>query len=105
RAKGLSDRVVERRYIMRPTLPTIVTSLALSIIALWFGSIVLETIFNWPGLGRLLYLASNIFETSVIVGSTVVYAYLLGITVFFLDIVYALIDPRVKVGGNQGGQA
>ena len=104
RAKGLSDRVIERRYIMRPTMPTIVTGLALSIIGLWFGSIVLETIFNWPGLGRLFYLASNIFETSVIVGSTVIYAYLLGITVFFLDIVYALIDPRVKVGGNQGGQ-
>ncbi len=105
RAKGLSDRVVERRYIMRPTMPTIVTGLALSIIGLWFGSIVLETIFNWPGLGRLFYLAANIFETSVIVGSTVIYAYLLGFTVFFLDIIYALIDPRVKVGGNQGGQA
>ncbi len=105
RAKGLSDRSVERRYIMRPTMPTIVTSLALSVIGLWFGSIVLETIFNWPGLGRLFYLASNIFETSVIVGSTVIYAYLLGITVFFLDIVYALLDPRVKVGGSPGGQA
>ena len=104
RAKGLSDRVVERRYILRPTMPTIVTGLALSIIGLWFGSIVLETIFNWPGLGRLFYLASNIFETSVIVGSTVIYAYLLGITVFFLDIVYALLDPRVKVGGSPGGQ-
>ncbi len=105
RAKGLSDRVVERRYIMRPTMPTIVTGLALSIIGLWFGSIVLETIFNWPGLGRLFYLAANIFETSVIVGSTVIYAYLLGFTVFFLDFVYALLDPRVKVGGSSGGQA
>ncbi len=104
RAKGLPDRVIERRYILRPTMPTIVTGLALSIIGLWFGSIVLETIFNWPGLGRLFYLAANIFETAVIVGSTVIYAYLLGITVFFLDIVYALIDPRVKVGGNPGGQ-
>lgn len=105
RAKGLSDRVIERRYILRPTLPTIVTGLALSVIGLWTGSIVLETIFNWPGLGRLFYQAANIFETSVIVGATVIYAYLLGITVFFLDIVYALIDPRVKVGGNAGGQA
>ena len=104
RAKGLPDRVIERRYIMRPTMPTIVTGLALSLIGLWFGSIVLETIFNWPGLGRLFFQAANIFETSVIVGATVIYAYLLGLTVFFLDIVYALIDPRVKVGGNQGGQ-
>ncbi len=105
RAKGLSSRVIERRYILRPTLPTIVTGLALSIISLWTGSIVLETVFNWPGLGRLFYQATNIFETSVIVGSTVIYAYLLGITVFFLDIIYALIDPRVKVGGNEGGRA
>ncbi|MCY4117678.1 MAG: ABC transporter permease [Caldilineaceae bacterium] len=104
RAKGLSDRAIERRYILRPTLPTIVTGLALGIITLWTGSIVLETVFNWPGLGRLFYLASNIFEIPVIVGSTVIYAYLLAITVFFLDIVYALIDPRVKVGGNEGGQ-
>lgn len=104
RAKGLSDRVIERRYILRPTLPTIVTGLALSVISLWTGSIVLETIFNWPGLGRLLYQAANIFETSVIVGSTVVYAYLLAITVFLLDIIYALLDPRVKVGGGEGGR-
>ena len=55
RAKGLPDRVIERRYIMRPTMPTIVTGLALSLIGLWFGSIVLETIFNWPGLGRLFF--------------------------------------------------
>ncbi len=105
RAKGLPDRVIERRYILRPTMPTIVTGLALQLIGLWFGSIVLETIFNWPGLGRLFYLAANIFETSVIVGSTVLYAYLLGFTVFFLDFAYALLDPRVKVGGNPGGQA
>ncbi len=104
RAKGLSSRAIERRYILRPTLPTIVTGFALSIITLWTGSIVLEAVFNWPGLGRLFYQATNIFETSVIVGSTVIYAYLLGITVFFLDIVYALIDPRVRVGGNQGGR-
>ncbi|MDE0069240.1 MAG: ABC transporter permease [Caldilineaceae bacterium] len=104
RAKGLSARVIERRYILRPTLPTIVTSLALSVIGLWIGSIVLEVVFNWPGLGRLFYQAANIFETSVIVGSTVIYAYLLAITVFFLDIVYALIDPRVKVGDNEGGR-
>lgn len=104
RAKGLSSRAIERRYILRPTLPTIVTGFALSVISLWTGSIVLETVFNWPGLGRLFFQAANIFDTPVIVGSTVIYAYLLGMTVFILDIIYALIDPRVKVGGK-GGRA
>ncbi len=99
-AKGLSARAIEQRYILRPTLPTIVTNFALTIIALWTGAIVLETVFNWPGLGRLLYQAINVYDTPVIVGSTVIYAYLLALTVFLLDIVYALIDPRVKVGGG-----
>jgi peptide/nickel transport system permease protein len=97
-AKGLPPRAVERRYILRPTLPTIVTGLALSVISLWTGGVVLETVFNWPGLGRLLFQAASVIDTPIIVGSVVIYAYLLGITVFLLDIVYALLDPRVKIG-------
>lgn len=100
RAKGLSSRQIERRYILRPTLPTIIASFALTVITLWTGSIVLETIFNWPGLGRLLFQAINVFDTPVIVGSTVIYAYLLALTVFLLDFLYALVDPRIKVGGG-----
>lgn len=100
RAKGLPSRTIERRYILRPTLPTIVTSLALTIINLWTGAVVLETVFNWPGLGRLLFQAATLVDTPIIVGSVVIYAYLLAITVFLLDIAYALLDPRVKVGGG-----
>lgn len=98
KAKGLPSRMIESRYIFRPTLPTILTSFALSLIGMWLGGIVLETVFNWPGLGRLLYLAIGLTDTPVIVGSTVIYAYLLAVTVFVLDILYAIIDPRVKVG-------
>ena len=101
KAKGLPDRLIERRYVLRPTLPTIITSFALTLIALWTGAIILETVFNWPGLGRLYYRAIGLYDTPVIVAVTVVYAYLLGVTVFLLDFIYALVDPRVRVG--QGG--
>jgi peptide/nickel transport system permease protein len=100
KAKGLSARAIERRYILRPTLPTIITSFMLSLIVLWQGGIVLETIFNWPGLGRLIFQAINLYDTPVIVGVVVIYAYLLAVTVFLLDIIYALVDPRVKIGGS-----
>jgi len=100
KAKGLPSNMIERRYVLRPTLPTIITSFALQLIGLWTGAIVLETVFGWPGLGRLLYQAIGAYDTPVIVGSTVIYAYLLGITVFLLDIIYALVDPRVKVGAG-----
>lgn len=99
-AKGLHPRTIERRYILRPTLPIIVTGFALGMISLWTGSVTLETIFNWPGLGRLLFQAASIVDTPVIIGVTVIYAYLLAITVFILDIAYALLDPRVKVGAG-----
>lgn len=103
KAKGLPTGSIERRYILRPTLPTIITNFALTLISLWTGAIVLETVFNWPGLGRLLYQAIGLYDTPVIVGSVVIYAYLLAFTVFLLDIIYALIDPRVKITG--GGRA
>jgi peptide/nickel transport system permease protein len=104
KAKGLSSRDVERRYILRPTLPTIITNFALLLIALWTGFTITETVFLWPGLGRTLYQAIGFYDTPVIVGGTIIYAYLLAITVFLLDFIYALVDPRVKVGGS-GTQA
>jgi peptide/nickel transport system permease protein len=100
KAKGLSSRAIERRYVLRPTLPTIITSFALLLITLWTGAIILETVFNWPGLGRAYFTAIGLYDTPVIVGNAVIYAYLLAITVFLLDFIYALVDPRVRIGGE-----
>jgi peptide/nickel transport system permease protein len=102
KAKGLTSKDIERRYILRPTLPTIITTFALTLIALWTGAIIFETVFQWPGLGRQLYRAINMYETAVVVGEAVVYAYLLALTIFLLDFIYALVDPRVKIGGGEG---
>ncbi|MEM0493921.1 MAG: ABC transporter permease [Thermofilum sp.] len=97
KAKGLPPRLIETRYILRPTLPPIVTSFALTLIGSWGGAIITETVFNWPGLGLVTYEAISRFDTPVIVGITVIYAYLLAATVFILDIIYGLLDPRIKV--------
>jgi peptide/nickel transport system permease protein len=101
KAKGLTSRSIERSYILRPTLPTIITSFALLVISMWTGAPIFETVFLWPGLGRALFMAVGLYDTPVIVGSTVIFAYLLVITVFLLDIAYALVDPRVKIGGGE----
>jgi peptide/nickel transport system permease protein len=103
KAKGLSARAIENRYVLRPTLPPIVTQFAFTLIYLWQGAIILETVFTWPGLGRLLFQAVSSFDVPVIVGNVVLIAYLLVASVFLLDIVYALLDPRVKVGGERRG--
>ncbi len=101
KAKGLGSREIERKYILRPTLPTIITSFALLLIGLWTGAIITETVFQWPGLGRVTFQAIGLYDTPVIVGTTIIYAYLLAITVFLLDFAYALVDPRVKIGGGE----
>jgi peptide/nickel transport system permease protein len=104
KAKGLPSRMIESDYVLRPTLPTIVTAFALTLIGLWQGFIVTETVFSWPGMGRAYFQAIQFYDTPVIVGMTIIYAYLLMITVLVLDFIYALIDPRVKVG-DKGGQS
>ena len=101
KAKGLNDRLLERRYILRPTLPNIISTFALTLISLWQGAPILESVFNWPGLGSTIVQAIGLYETSVIVGTTVVFAYLLAMTVFVLDFIYTLVDPRVKLGSGR----
>ena len=102
KAKGLSSRDIERRYILRPTLPPILTSFLLIVITMWMGAIVLETVFNWPGLGSLYYAAIQTGDTPIIVGTVVIFGYLLAATVFLLDFLYAALDPRVRLSFGGG---
>jgi peptide/nickel transport system permease protein len=100
KAKGLSARDVERKYILRPTLPANITGFAFTLVFVINGAPIFEGVFHWPGLGATAVAAAGFFDTPVIVGTTVIFAYLLAITVFLLDFVYALVDPRVKIGGE-----
>jgi len=98
RAKGVPPRQIESKYIFRPALPPIVTTLALNLINSWGGAIITESVFNWKGLGLLTRTAISIFDSPVLIGITIIYAYLLAVTVLVLDILYGLLDPRIKVG-------
>lgn len=100
KAKGVPMRVLERRHILRPTLPTIVTSFTLTVITVWMGAIILETVFAWPGLGSIAYDAIQQVDTPVILGIVIIYAYLLAISLLVLDFLYALLDPRIRWGGG-----
>ncbi len=99
RAKGLPERVVMRRYVLRPAAPPIVTMIALALIASWMGAIITEAVFGWPGLGSLYNDAVWSMDAPVLIGLTVMYAYLLVLTVFILDIIYGILDPRVRTVG------
>ncbi len=105
KAKGLSPKMIERQYILRPTIPYIVTSFGLTLVSFWQMTTALEHIFDWPGIGYLYirslphFWGETMFpgEMSIVICIVVIFAYLLGILVFTLDIIYAWIDPRIRM--------
>lgn len=100
RAKGVPAGQLERNYIVRPTLPYLVTSFALMLISFWQGVIVLEMVFNWPGIAGAFLGALRANDRNMVMGILVSFAYLLALTVFLLDIFYALVDPKVRITGE-----
>ena len=98
RAKGLSPRRLRLRYVLRPVLPPIITNFVFISIMAWEGVVITESVFNWPGLARLFVYAMSRFEVGMITGAITLLAYLVAISVLFLDVLYVLVDPRVALG-------
>ena len=97
RSKGLSEKVVIYKHAFRNALLPIVTLLGSYIPALFGGSIILETIFKWPGIGNTLFEAIFKQDTSLVMAINIFYAVLMLAGNLLADISYALVDPRVKV--------
>ncbi len=95
RAKGLPENLVMRRYIIRPSLHPILTNLVLGLAGSIAGAILTETVFNWPGLGRLYYEAILSVDEPLILALTYVTTLVYVVARFVLEILYILVDPRV----------
>jgi peptide/nickel transport system permease protein len=100
-AKGLTPRMVERRYLLRPTLPYILTSFSLTLLGFWQMTTALEYFFNWPGIGQAYVQAIQTSDVVVAVGIVVIFAYLLGLVVILLEVAYAMVDPRIRLGEDE----
>ena len=95
-AKGLSDRRILWRYAFRNALLPQVSGLAISLAHIVGGSIILEKIFAYPGVGWLLYNAITELDFPTIQGGVLVVIIALTAANFILDLIYPLIDPRIK---------
>ena len=96
RAKGLTERVVVYRHAMRNALLPVITILGLSIPGLVGGSVIFETIFAIPGMGRLFYGAVMSRDYTVVMGVLVIGALLTLVGNLLADIMYAVADPRLR---------
>ena len=95
-AKGIPPRRLEFQYILRPTLPYILTSFALTLTGFWQMTTALEYFFNWPGIGWM-YIRSLLMDDLIVsLGVVVIFAYLLGGLVLILDLAYLALDPRIR---------
>jgi len=97
RAKGLNEKVVVYRHGFRNALLPIVTLLGYSLIFLLSGAVIVETVFNWPGMGRVLLESVTMRDYNLMMAVMMLYAILTLVGNLLADIGYALVDPRVKV--------
>jgi len=102
-AKGLSPRVVLFRHGLRNGLLPIVTILGLSLPDLIGGSVIAETIFSIPGMGRLFYEAVMARDYPVVMALVTVGAILTMLGNFLADVAYAAVDPRIRLGAGVRG--
>ena len=96
RAKGLNPVAVEVRHVLRNALLPIITLLGLSLPALFSGTVFVEVIFAWPGMGRVMVDAVGGRDYPVVMATTAIFATLVVVGNLLADLLYAVADPRLR---------
>ncbi|MCT1901914.1 ABC transporter permease [Oceanobacillus sojae] len=95
RAIGYSESVVYRKFALRNALLPTVTIAGLSLSTLFTGSLLTETVFSWPGMGRMIFDAISARDYPLIMGGFIVTTFLVIIGTLITDLIYTYLDPRV----------
>ena len=98
RAKGLPEKKVINKHAFRNTMIPLVTLMAGILPSLFGGAMITETVFSVPGIGKLAYDALIVADVPFIMGYNVFIAVLTVIGTLLSDLMYAIVDPRVKLG-------
>jgi len=98
RAKGVGERAVVLRHVLRNSLIPVVTLVALSLPSVFTGAVVTEQIFRVPGIGSLLITSIQNSDTPVVMAITFVFAILVVLFNLVADVLYGVLDPRIKYG-------
>lgn len=96
RAKGVSEKQVIRKHALKNALIPIITVLGSTLGNAFGGAVAIETVFAWPGIGRLTVAAINSRDMTLATGCIIMFTLMLNLTLLIVDIAYAYVDPRVK---------
>ena len=97
RAKGLAERSVLVRHVLRAALPSVVTVIGLVFANVLTGTVLVETIFAWPGIGQYAYRSAVTLDLPAIMGVSLFVAIVYISVNFVVDVLYGVIDPRIRV--------
>ncbi len=100
RAKGVPESKVIYGHTLKTAAPPVLTSALLALLMSIGGAMVTEVVFNWPGMGRLLYNAIHANDIPVVSGIVFITAFLVIIGYLISDLLYGIIDPRVELGSK-----
>jgi peptide/nickel transport system permease protein len=98
RAKGLTERQITLRHVVRNALMPVVTVAGVQVGGLLGGSVVVESVFAWPGLGQLAFQSLFARDLNLLLGIFFISSCLVVLINIVVDVVYVLLDPRVRVG-------
>lgn len=98
RAKGLSEKVVIIKHALKNALIPIVTVLGVQFGHALGGAMITETIFSWPGVGRLMIDGIHKYDRPVVIGCVIMLCIMVSVVNLLVDILYAYLDPRIKAG-------
>ena len=96
RAKGLAEKIITRKHMLKNALIPIITAIGLQFGTLLGGAMLTETVFSWPGLGRLMVDSIKTKDIPMVMGTTIFLAIMFAVVNLIVDIVYAFVDPRIK---------
>ncbi len=100
RCQGLSNRSIILKYVLRNSLMPVITVMAGLLVGLLTGSLVIEQMFSIPGVGGLLTSAIRANDYSVVLGLSYIYSLIYIVVMLIMDILYCVIDPRVRLGSG-----
>lgn len=96
RAKGITEKQITKKHMLKNALIPIVTAVGLQFGLLLGGAMLTETIFSWPGLGRLMVESITSKDIPMVLGTVIFMAVMFSFVNLFVDILYAFLDPRIK---------
>jgi peptide/nickel transport system permease protein len=98
RAKGMRERMVIYKHALRNALIPLVTLIGLDLPSLFGGALFTETIFAWPGIGRLYFTAALKTDYPIVMAVLIIYSALIILSNLLVDVIYASLDPRIRLG-------